>query len=96
MSNYSEIIHAIPTKKTVEHWNTTIQQNAYKNKSWFDSLTELQKKNLVELIAPVHYASVSHPELVRIFKEYKLDESQKTLDELLDFDSDLTTLKIKK
>ena len=53
MSNYSEIIHAIPTKKTVEHWNTTIQQNAYKNKSWFDSLTELQKKNLVELIAPI-------------------------------------------
>ena len=71
MSNYSEIIHAIPTKKTIEHWNTTIQQNAHNNKNWFDSLTEIQKRNLVNLITPVHYASISHPELVRIFNDYK-------------------------
>ena len=40
MSNYSEVVHATPSKETVKHWNTTLQENAYQNKAWFDKLDD--------------------------------------------------------
>ena len=53
MSNYSEVIHATPSEETVKHCNTTLQENAYQNKEWFDKLEdaakELQKSSYIFL-----------------------------------------------
>ena len=84
MSNYSEVVHATPSKETVEHWNTTLQQNAYQNKTWFDKLDDAAKEILVAKIEPIHYSGVSHNELVKMYekKVKPLLKQPKTLKEI--------------
>tara|TARA_B100000131_G_C17970261_1_gene554151 strand:+ start:228 stop:488 length:261 start_codon:yes stop_codon:yes gene_type:complete len=69
MSNYSEIIPVIPSEETVKHWNTTLQENAYQNKAWFDKLEDAAKEILVAKIEPIHYSGVSHNELVKMYEK---------------------------
>ena len=92
---YSEIIPVIPTKKTVEHWNTTLQQNAYQNKDWFDSLSDTDKELLVNELNGIHYASVSHDELVKLYERTVKQPKKDLLKESLDLNSDLSTLTIR-
>ena len=69
MSNYSEVIHATPSEESVNHWNTTLQENAYQNKTWFDKLDDAAKEILVAKIEPIHYSGVSHNELVKMYEK---------------------------
>jgi len=95
MSNYSEIIPVIPTKKTVEHWNTTLQQNAYQNRNWFHTLSDTDKELLVDELNGIHYASVSHDELVKLYEREIKPVKKDLLKDSFDLNSDLTTLTIK-
>ena len=54
MSNYSEVVHATPSKETVKHWNTTLQENAYQNKAWLDKLDDAAKEIIVAKNDPIH------------------------------------------
>lgn len=92
---YSEIIPVIPTKKTVEHWNTTLQQNAYQNKDWFHTLSDTDKELLVNELNGIHYASVSHDELVKLYEREVKPQKKDLLKDSLDLDSDLSTLTIR-
>jgi len=78
----------------------TLKENSEKNLIWFHSLPEYEKQCLVDLISPIHYASVYHDELKRIYKKYSIDkgdETKNTLDNLFEsLDSDLSDLKIRK
>ena len=69
MSNYSEVIHATPSEETVKHWNTTLQENAYQNKTWFDKLDDAAKEILVAKIEPIHYSEISNDGLVRMYEK---------------------------
>ena len=95
MSNYSEIIPVIPTKETVEHWNITLQQNAYQNRDWFHTLSDTDKELLVNELNGIHYASIYHDELVKLYEREVKQTKKDLLKESFDLDSDLTTLKIK-
>ena len=53
---------------------TTLKENSTKNLVWFHSLAEYEKECLVDLISPIHYASVYHDELKRIYKKYSIDQ----------------------
>ena len=92
---YSEIIPVIPTKKTVEHWNTTLQQNAYKNRDWVHTLSDTDKELLVDELNGIHYASIYHDELVKLYKREVKTQKKDLLKESFDLDADLTTLTIK-
>ena len=92
---YSEIIPVIPTKKTVEHWNTTLQQNAYQNRDWFHSLSDTDKELLVNELNGIHYASVYHDELVKLYERTVKQTKKDLLKNSLDLDSDLSTLTIR-
>ena len=92
---YSEIIPVIPTKKTVEHWNTTLQQNAYQNRDWFHSLSDTDKELLVNEVNGIHYASVYHDELVKLYERTVKQTKKDLLKNSLDLDSDLSTLTIR-
>ena len=96
MSNYSEWIEATPSKETVKHWNTTLQQNAYQNRDWFHSLSDTDKELLVNELNGIYYASVYHDELVELYERKVKTQKKDLLKESFDFDSDLTTLNIKK
>jgi len=78
----------------------TLKENSKRNLVWFHSLSQYQKQCLVDLINPIHYASVYHDELKRIYKKYsidKADETKNTLDNLFQsLDSNLSELKIRK
>ena len=93
--SYSEIIPVIPTKKTVEHWNTTLQQNAYQNRDWFHSLSDTDKELLVDELNGIHYASVYHDELVKLYERTVKQTKKDLLKNSLDLDSDLSTLTIR-
>ena len=93
--SYSEIIPVIPTKKTVEHWNTTLQQNAYQNRDWFQSLSDTDKELLVDELNGIHYASVYHDELVKLYERTVKQTKKDLLKNSLDLDSDLSTLTIR-
>ena len=92
---YSEIIPAIPSKETVEHWNTTLQQNAYQNRDWFQSLSDTDKQLLVNELNGIHYASVYHDELVKLYERTVKQTKKDLLKNSLDLDSDLSTLTIR-
>jgi len=92
---YSEIIPVIPTKKTVEHWNTTLQQNAYQNRDWFHTLSDTDKELLVDELNGIHYASVYHNELVKLYERKVKPQKKDLLKESFDLDSDLSTLTIR-
>ena len=92
---YSEIIPVIPTKKTVEHWNTTLQQNAYQNREWFHTLSDTDKKLLVDELNGIHYSNICHHELVKLYERKVKPQKKDLLKESFDFDSDLTNLTIK-
>ena len=92
---YSEIIPVIPTKKTVEHWNTTLQQNAYQNRDWFHTLSDTDKDLLVDELNGIHYASVYHHELVKLYERKVKPIKKDLLKDSLDLDSDLSTLTIR-
>ena len=53
---------------------TTLKENSTKNLVWFHSLPEYEKECLIDLISPIHYASVYHDELKRIYKKYAIDQ----------------------
>ena len=93
--SYSEIIPVIPTKKTVEHWNTTLQQNAYQNRDWFHSLSDTDKELLVDELNGIHYASVYHDELVKLYERTVKQTKKDLLKNSLDLNSDLSTLTIR-
>ena len=93
--SYSEIIPVIPTKKTVEHWNTTLQQNAYQNRDWLQSLSDTDKELLVDELNGIHYASVYHDELVKLYERTVKQTKKDLLKNSLDLDSDLSTLTIR-
>tara|TARA_R100000152_G_C6681960_1_gene115613 strand:+ start:193 stop:480 length:288 start_codon:yes stop_codon:yes gene_type:complete len=92
---YSEIIPVIPTKKTVEHWNTTLKENAYQNRVWFHTLSDTDKELLVEELNGIHYASVYHDELVKLYEREVKQTKKDLLKDAFDLDDDLTTLTIK-
>ena len=92
---YSEIISAIPSKETVEHWNTTLQQNAYQNRDWFQSLSDTDKELLVNELNGIHYASVYHDELVKLYESKVKPIKKDILKDSFDLDSDLSTLTIR-
>jgi len=92
---YSEIIPVIPTKKTVEHWNTTLQQNAYQNRDWFHTLSDTDKELLVNELNGIHYANVSHDELVKLYERTVKQPKKDLLKDSFDLDSDLSTLTIR-
>ena len=93
--SYSEIIPVIPTKKTVEHWNTTLQQNAYQNRDWFQSLSDTDKELLVDELNGIHYASVYHDDLVKLYERTVKQTKKDLLKNSLDLNSDLSTLTIR-
>ena len=93
--SYSEIIPVIPTKKTVEHWNTTLQQNAYQNRDWLQSLSDTDKELLVDELNGIHYASVYHDELVKLYERTVKQTKKDLLKNSLDLNSDLSTLTIR-
>ena len=95
MSNYSEVVHATPSKETVEHWNTTLQQNAYQNRDWFQSLSDTDKELLVDELNGIHYASVYHDELVKLYERTVKQTKKDLLKNSLDLNSDLSTLTIR-
>jgi hypothetical protein len=95
MSNYSEIIPVTPSKETVKHWNTTLQQNAYQNKDWFDSLSDTDRELLVDELNGIHYSSVYHDELVKLYERTVKQPKKDLLKESFDLDSDLSTLTIR-
>ena len=92
---YSEIIPVTPSKETVKHWNTTLQENAYQNRDWFHSLSDTDKELLVDELNGIHYASVYHNELIKLYERKVKPVKKDLLKESFDLDSDLTTLKIK-
>ena len=92
---YSEIIPVIPTKKTVEHWNATLQHNAYQNRDWFHTLSDTDKELLVNELNGIHYASVYHDELVKLYERTVKQTKKDLLKNSLDLDSDLSTLTIR-
>ena len=92
---YSDWIEATPTKETVEHWNTTLQQNAYQNRDWFHSLSDTDKELLVDELNGIHYASVYHDELVKLYERTVKQTKKDLLKNSLDLDSDLSTLTIR-
>tara|TARA_R100000152_G_C6750209_1_gene173834 strand:+ start:84 stop:371 length:288 start_codon:yes stop_codon:yes gene_type:complete len=93
--SYSEIIPAIPTKETVEHWNTTLQENAYQNKDWFGTLSDTDKELLVNELNGIHYASIYHDELVKLYERKVKPQKKDLLKDSFDLDADLTTLTIR-
>ena len=93
--SYSEIIPVIPTKETVEQWNTTLQQNAYQNRDWFQSLSDTDKELLVDELNGIHYASVYHDELVKLYERTVKQTKKDLLKNSLDLNSDLSTLTIR-
>ena len=93
--SYSEIIPVSPTKKTVELWNTTLQQNAYQNRDLFHSLSDTDKELLVDELNGIHYASVYHDELVKLYERTVKQTKKDLLKNSLDLDSDLSTLTIR-
>ena len=92
---YSDCIEATPTKETVEHWNTTLQQNAYQNRDWFHSLSDTDKELLVDELNGIHYASVYHDELVKLYERTVKQTKKDLLKNSLDLNSDLSTLTIR-
>ena len=92
---YSDWIEATPTKETVEHWNTTLQQNAYQNRDWFHSLSDTDKELLVDELNGIHYASVYHDELVKLYERTVKQTKKDLLKNSLDLNSDLSTLTIR-
>ena len=92
---YSDWIEATPTKETVEHWNTTLQQNAYQNRDWFHSLSDTDKELLVDELNGIHYASVYHDELVKLYERTVKQTKKDLLKNSLDLDSDFSTLTIR-
>ena len=95
MSNYSEIMPVIPTKETVEHWNTTLKENSYQNKDWFNTLSDTDKELLVDELNGIHYGSVYHDELVKLYEKKIKPIKKDLLKDAFDLDDDLTTLTIK-
>ena len=61
---------------------TTLKENSTKNLVWFHSLPEYEKECLVDLISPIHYASVYQDELKRIYKKYAIDQISLNLPQL--------------
>ena len=92
---YSDWIEATPTKETVEPWNTTLQQNAYQNRDWFHSLSDTDKELLVDELNGIHYASVYHDELVKLYERTVKQTKKDLLKNSLDLNSDLSTLTIR-
>ena len=92
---YSEIIPVTPSKETVKHWNTTLQQNAYQNRDWFHSLSDTDKELLVNELNGIHYASVYHDELVKLYESKVKSVKKDLLKDAFNLDDDLTTLTIK-
>ena len=77
---------------------TTLETNSNQNLVWFHALSFEDKQALVDEIETVHYASIYHDELVRIYKT-KVKPSLLKKDLLKDafnLDDDLTTLVINK
>ena len=93
--SYSEIIPVIPTKKTVEHWNTTLQQNAYQNRDWFHTLSDTDKELLVDELNGIHYSNICHHELIKLYERKVKPQKKDLLKESFDLDSDLSTLTIR-
>jgi len=75
---------------------TTLKDNSSQNLAWFHALSFEDKQALVDEIEPIHYASVYHDELVRIYKTKVKPAKKDLLKDSFDLDSDLTTLTIKK
>lgn len=92
---YSEWIEATPSKETVEYWNTTLQQNAYQNRDWFHDLSDTDKELLVDQLNGIHYTSVYHDELVKLYESKVKSEKKDLLKDSLDLDADLSTLTIR-
>jgi len=75
---------------------TTLKDNSNKNLVWFHALSFEDKQALVDEIEPIHYASIYHDELVRIYETKVKPIKKDLLKDSFDFDSDLTTLVINK
>jgi len=75
---------------------TTLKDNSNQNLTWFHALSFEDKQALVDEIEPIHYASIYHDELVRIYETKVKPIKKDLLKDSFNFDSDLTTLVIKK
>ena len=74
---------------------TTLKDNSNQNLVWFHALSFEDKQALVDEIEPVHYASIYHDELVRIYETKVKPVKKDLLKDAFDLDDDLTTLTIK-
>ena len=75
---------------------TTLKENSTKNLVWFHALSFEDKQALVDEIEPIHYASIYHDELVRIYETKVKPVKKALLKDAFDLDDDLTTLVINK
>ena len=65
-----ETVKVIPTEATKAHWNTTLKENSNLNLEFFHSLCKQSQIGLASLIYPLHYASIEHNELVKVYKKF--------------------------
>ena len=59
-----------PSEATKTHWNTTLKENSNLNIEFFHSLCKQSQIGLASLIYPLHYASIEHNELVKVYKKF--------------------------
>tara|TARA_R100000353_G_C6388655_1_gene164107 strand:+ start:37 stop:261 length:225 start_codon:yes stop_codon:yes gene_type:complete len=62
--------NVIPSEATKIHWNTTLKENSNLNLEFFHSLCKQSQIGLASLIYPLHYASIEHYELVKVYKKF--------------------------
>ena len=65
-----EAVNVIPSETTKTHWNTTLKENSNLNLEFFHSLCKQSQIGLASLIYPLHYASIEHNELVKVYKKF--------------------------
>ena len=65
-----EAVNVIPSETSKTHWNTTLKENSNLNLEFFHSLCKQSQIGLASLIYPLHYASIEHNELVKVYKKF--------------------------
>lgn len=62
------VVNAKLSEATKKLHNRTINENAILNMEWFHELPKQAKLALVMRIKPFHYSSITHEDLVKVFK----------------------------
>lgn len=62
------VAYAVLSEATKKLHNRTINENALLNMEWFHELPNNAQLALVMRIKPFHYSSITHEDLVKVFK----------------------------